>query len=218
MRKRAYWPRTHAKVIRALRAKARAGARIVYLPGNHDPELRRRAGVRRHLPGIEILPHDLHQTADGRRLLVVHGDEYEPDFQSGRLSYAAGCLGYFAGVAASELVGRTRAGLGLPYWSLSGFLKDRTLPRVPLVARYRDNLRAAARAFGADGVVCGHIHHAAAEVDDGVLYLNCGDWVDSCTALVEDWSGGLSLVRWSGAARRVQTPRPQAVLKPVPAQ
>lgn len=219
LRKRAYWPRSHGEVIRALRRKARAGARLVYLPGNHDPELHARTGARRHLPGIEVRSHALHDTADGRRLLVIHGDRQEPDFQGSTLSYAAGCAGYFAGVAASELVGRVRAELGLDYWSLSGYMKDRTLPRVPLLARYRANLRAAARAHGADGVVCGHIHHAAVERDDGVFYFNCGDWVDSCTALVERPSGALDLMRWSGGPvqRSRRSPaRPQ--LKPVPAR
>jgi len=216
LRKRDHWPASHARVIRALRAKARAGARIVYIPGNHDRDLRVRPSPR--LPGIEIAREALHVTADGRRLLVVHGDEHEPTLEGKPLSYWAGCTAYLAGVGASELVGRLRRGCGLGYWSLGAFLKDRTLPRVPLVARYRANLCAAARAHGADGVVCGHIHHAAAELSDGVQYLNCGDWVDSCTAVVEDRSGTLELIRWPGALQPAPVKVAQAEPYPVPAQ
>jgi UDP-2,3-diacylglucosamine pyrophosphatase LpxH len=218
LRRRHHWPASHAKVIRALRDKARKGARVVYLPGNHDPELRRRAGHRSWLPGIEVQPWAIHTTADGHRLLVIHGDQHEPDFRDDPVRFAAGCACYIFGVGASELVNEVRGRFGLGYWSLGGYLKDRTLPHVEPIAQYRANLRAAARAHGADGVVCGHIHHAAAELEDGVLYLNCGDWVDSCTALVEDWHGDLRLMRWTGVGRRAKRPVPKTVPKPVPAQ
>ena len=218
LRRRPYWPAEHGRVIRALRRKARAGARIVYLPGNHDPELRDRQGHRPGLPGIEVREQALHVTAEGRTLLVLHGDQHEPPLGHRPITYAWGCTAYLAGVGLSELIGRGRARLGLGYWSLSAALKDRALPRVPLVARYRANLRAAARAQGADGVVCGHIHHASAELAEGILYVNCGDWVDSCTALVEDGDGRLGLVRWSGRSRRARDRaadrRPAATTRP----
>jgi UDP-2,3-diacylglucosamine pyrophosphatase LpxH len=214
LRRRHFWPRSHARVLRVLRQKARAGGRLVYLPGNHDPDLHGRTGVRRYLPGIEVVPHTVHETAQGRRLLVIHGDRQEPHLPRASAKYVAGCTAYILGVGASELVGRGRAAVGLGYWSLSAALKDRVLPRVDLIARYRANLLHEARRHGCDGVVCGHIHHAGAEVDDGVLYVNCGDWVDSCTAVVESPEGELSLVRWAGvpdtapAARRAFRPEP----------
>lgn len=217
LRRRHYWPTSHARVIRALRRKARAGAKIIYVPGNHDPELRQRTGVRPYLPSFEVRCQAIHTTADGRRLLVVHGDEYEPELESRRLSYWSGCAAYFIGAGASELVGQSRAALGFGYWSLAAALKDRVLPRVPLITRYRENLRRAARQNGVDGVVCGHIHHAAAELSDGILYLNCGDWVDSCTALVEDWSGGLGLLHWPGTHGRLRSTTPEFKPEPVPA-
>jgi UDP-2,3-diacylglucosamine pyrophosphatase LpxH len=117
-------------------------------------------------------------------------------------------------VGASELVGRGRAAVGLGYWSLSAALKDRVLPRVSLIAQYRRNLLREAHAYRCDGVICGHIHHAGAEVADGLLYVNCGDWVDSCSAVVENAEGELALVRWAGvpdtapAARRAFRPEP----------
>lgn len=216
LRRRYYWPRSHEKVIRALRAKARHGARVFYLPGNHDPDLRQRPGVRRYLGGIEVLPEALHVTAQGKRLLVIHGDLHEPELTRLSPSYVGGVAAYLLGVGASELVGRGRQAVGLGYWSLSAALKDRVLPHVSLMAQYRRNLRRAARQAGADGVVCGHIHHAGAELSDGILYLNCGDWVDSCTALVEQRDGDLGLVRWAGAAGQAPVRSPHARLEPVP--
>lgn len=215
LRRRHYWPASHGRVVRALRRKARAGARIVYLPGNHDPDLRNRTGPRALLPGVEVAERAIHTTADGRKLLVVHGDEYEPAAPASTPGYWAGCAAYLTGVAASEIVGRSRALLGFDYWSLAAFLKNRTLPYVPFVSKYRANLRQAARLHGANGVVCGHIHHASIEFGDGILYLNCGDWVDSCTAVVEDWSGNLGLLPWSRRAesseRAPEVLSPQAV-------
>lgn len=198
LKKRRYWPHNHGRVIRALRAKARTGQRIVYIPGNHDPELRQRSGQRPRLGGIEVRRQDVHTTADGRRLLIIHGDEHEPKLESKSFSYVGGCAAYFAGVGASKMVGHARKVAGLGYWSLAAHLKDRALPRIPLMRRYRENVCTAARRANAHGVVCGHIHHAAAEMSGDTLYLNCGDWVDSCTALVEDRTGTLRLVRWAG--------------------
>jgi len=207
LRKRAYWPASHGRIIRALRAKARAGDRVVYLPGNHDPELRARPGPRPHLPGIEVRDRIIHVTRNGRRLLVIHGDREQPAGAGAPLPYAGGVAAYFAGIAASEAVARVRRAAGLGYWSLSAALKDRTLPHVPLVARYRDAVLDAARADGADGVICGHIHHATAVSADGLAYFNCGDWVDSCTALVETNEGELRLVRWRGGRAESNTGR-----------
>ncbi|HSR73051.1 MAG TPA: UDP-2,3-diacylglucosamine diphosphatase [Kiloniellales bacterium] len=196
LRRRWYWPSEHRAVVRQILAKARAGTRVVYVPGNHDPDLRDRLGVRRN--GIEVAHEVMHETADGRRLLVVHGDEYEPCLNRGDWVYRCGCLLYLSGVRASEIVGGLRRRVGLGYWSFSAFLKDRLLEHVPIARAFKENLAAEARRRGADGVVCGHIHHARAERIDGVTYYNDGDWVESCTALVEDADGRLELLRWSG--------------------
>lgn len=218
LRKRRYWPDSHAEVVRALRTKAADGARVVYLPGNHDPELRERTGQRFNLPGIEVRHSAWHRTADGRRFIVVHGDEHEPEMDAANPGYWAGCAAYISGVLATAAVNRVRRRFGLGYWSLSSALKDRVLHRIPLAQAYRANLVAHARAQGADGVVCGHIHHAVVTDHDGVLYLNCGDWVDSCTALAESQSGEVELIRWTRAKPRTtakaRRPRPKPILAP----
>ena len=140
----------------------------------------------------------MHETADGRRLLVVHGDEHQPRVHSQTWLYSIGCIFYLSGLRASEIVGGVRRRSGLGYWSLSSFLKDRLLDRVNLARAFKANLAAEARRRGADGVVCGHIHHALVERIDGVTYYNDGDWVESCTALVEDHQGRMDILRWTG--------------------
>lgn len=210
LRRRWYWPATHRAVVRAILAKARAGTRVIYVPGNHDPDLRDRLGTRRN--GIEVRHEVVHETADGRRLLVVHGDEHQPLVERRPWIYRVGCMIYLSGVRASEIVGGARRHSGLGYWSLSAFIKDRLLDRVALARAFKANLAAEARRRGADGVVCGHIHHALVERIDGVTYYNDGDWVESCTALVEDHQGRMDILRWTGWAGR---PSPFPV--PVPA-
>ena len=200
LRRRWYWPATHRAVVRAILAKARAGTRVIYIPGNHDPDLRDRLGTRRN--GIEVHREVLHETADGRHLLVVHGDEHQPRIHGRPWVYGLGCMFYLSGVRASEIVGRARRRSGLGYWSLSSFLKDRLLDRVALARAFKVNLAAEARRRGADGVVCGHIHHASVERIDGITYYNDGDWVESCTALVEDHQGKMDILRWTGWSRR----------------
>jgi len=222
LRKRVYWPASHGAVVRELLAKARRGTRIVYIPGNHDPELKSRPGERSLLAGITVQREAIHVTARGERLLVAHGDEHEPA-RRGRLGpvFAVGCLAYLAGVRASEVVGHLRQRLGLGWWSLSAALKDRFLHRVEIARRYKRNLVQDAKARGLDGVVAGHIHHAAVERIDDITYYNDGDWVESCTALVEDHDGELHLLRWSGRAAaqasRVAAPR-RAGVRPVPVE
>jgi UDP-2,3-diacylglucosamine pyrophosphatase LpxH len=194
-----YWPESHQRVIRALRAKAPAGTRLVIVPGNHDPELRYRSGARGWLPGVEIQQEAVHQTADGRRLLVTHGDLYEPPRGESGLSFKLGIIAYLLGVKANERIAAVRRRLGLGWWSLSVFLKDRLLDHVRIARQYKLNLVQAARERGFDGVISGHIHHARIETIDGIVYANDGDWVESNTALAEDADGRLRLIYWTGA-------------------
>ena len=179
---------------------------MIYVPGNHDELFRPYCGL--NLAGIELKSEDVHETADGRRLLVVHGDRFD-----GVVSYAkglakVGAQAYEAVVALNTVVNGARRKLGLPYWSLAAYLKHQGQERRPFIARFERAVAAEAKARGFDGAVCGHIHCAEMKWVNGVLYCNDGDWVESCTALAEDSNGRLSLLRWTdAAAQRTDAPR-----------
>lgn len=189
------WPQSHNDVMQKLMRKVRKGTRLVYIPGNHDEGLRDYCGA--HFGGIEIVRQCVHETADGKRLLVMHGDEFDVVVRYARWLAMLGDHGYELALACNAPLNWARRRLGLGYWSLSARLKLRVKQAVNFIGDFELALAAEARRHGADGIVCGHIHHAADRMIDGVRYLNCGDWVESRTALVEDRGGKISLVRWS---------------------
>ena len=188
------WPPAHNEVVQTLLRKMRTGSRVVLIPGNHDEGLRDFCGT--CLDGIEVMRESVHATADGRRILVVHGDEFD-----GVVRYAKWLA--FMGDRGHGLVRRLKAPvqwvrrhLGLEAWSLSSYLKLKAKTAINFVGQFEHELIEEARRRGVDGIVCGHIHHAANRTVDGIQYLNCGDWVESCTAITEDASGRLQIVRW----------------------
>lgn len=189
-----HWPQAHNDVMQKLMRKARKGTRLVYVPGNHDEGLRDFCGAR--FGGIEIVRNCLHETADGRRLLVLHGDEFDMVVRYARWLALLGDHGYELALKCNPPLNWARRHLGLGYWSLSAFLKRRVKQAVNFIGEFEQALAAEAKRHDVDGIVCGHIHHAADRMIGGVRYLNCGDWVESCTALVEDRNGAISLVRW----------------------
>jgi UDP-2,3-diacylglucosamine pyrophosphatase LpxH len=188
------WPQTHNDVMQKLMRKVRKGTRLVYVPGNHDEGLRDYCGMR--FGGIEIVHQCMHETADGKRLLVMHGDEFDVVVRYARWLSFLGNHGYDLALATNVPFNWIRRHLGFGYWSLSAYLKLRVKQAVSYIGDFEHALATEARRHGADGIVCGHIHHAADRDIDGIRYLNCGDWVESCTALVEDHVGRISLVRW----------------------
>jgi len=188
------WPQSHNDVLQKLMRKVRKGTRIVYVPGNHDEGLRDYCGA--HFGGIEIVRQCIHETADGKRLLVMHGDEFDVVVRYARWLALLGDHGYELALATNRPLNWLRRHLGLGYWSLSGFLKLRVKQAVNFIGEFEEALAAEAKRTGADGIICGHIHHAADHDIGGVRYLNCGDWVESCTALVESYSGEIRVVRW----------------------
>ena len=201
LRKNFYWPASHTEVLRLLLKKSQEGTRIVYVPGNHDYELRAFAGVK--FGGIEIANHAIHTTRAGRRLLVTHGDQF--DAVMGRRTFGVR-LGGFACrrlLTLNRFVHWLHDVFDRPYWSLAQHLKSRFPVAKGYVERYQNATLAAAREAGVDGVVCGHIHIADFTEVDGMLYCNDGDWVESCTALVEDQHGELSLLRWRPTAATI---------------
>jgi UDP-2,3-diacylglucosamine pyrophosphatase LpxH len=188
------WSESHNAVIQNILARARRGTRVVYIPGNHDEMMRDYAGMT--IEGVEICMRATHQCVDGRRLLVLHGDEFDTVVQCSRLVAMLGNRMYAWLIRANHWVNRVRQALNRPYWSLAAHLKHRVKNAMQYIANYEDALVHEAREAGVDGLVCGHIHHAELSERDGLVYCNDGDWVESCTALAESQSGELSLVDW----------------------
>jgi UDP-2,3-diacylglucosamine pyrophosphatase LpxH len=190
----AFWPQSHNDVVQKLLRKVRKGARIVFIPGNHDEGLRQFAGST--FGGIEVVRHCRHETAAGKSYLVMHGDEFDLVIRNAKWLAMLGDIGYELALWINNPVNWTRKRLGLGYWSLSAFLKYRVKQAVNFIGAFEQALAEEAHRGGYDGVICGHIHHAASRHIGDVHYVNCGDWVESCTAIVEDESGALAVLRW----------------------
>jgi UDP-2,3-diacylglucosamine pyrophosphatase LpxH len=192
--RRIYWPQEHNDVLQKLLRKARKGTKVIYVPGNHDEFLRDYVDM--HFGGVEVLADTVHTTAEGKRLLVIHGDQFDGVVRYHKWLAHLGSWAYDMVVVLNTQFNRVRKLLGLPYWSLAGYLKRQVKEAGNFIAQFEASLTDAARESGADGVVCGHIHQARMKTVDGILYLNDGDWVESCTALVEHLDGRLELIHW----------------------
>jgi UDP-2,3-diacylglucosamine pyrophosphatase LpxH len=177
---------------------SRQGTRVVYVPGNHDEDFRALAGAK--LGPIEIEQQLVHATADGKRFLVLHGDEFDGVLKCGALAAVVGHIGYRLLLALNHLNHAVNEILGRPYWSLAQHVKTRVGSAVRYVSRFQNACINAAREADVDGIICGHIHKADISERDGLMYCNDGDWVESCTALVESRSGQLSLRQWAARA------------------
>jgi UDP-2,3-diacylglucosamine pyrophosphatase LpxH len=198
----AIWPRSHNDIVQAFLNKMRNGTRIVLIPGNHDEGLRDYCGF--HLSGVEIVRDCVHETAAGLRMLVTHGDEFDGVVRHGRwLAYLGGWGPGLARCLNSPL-SWVRRKFGLGPWSLSGYIKLKVKAAVNFLDAFEHALVAEARGRGVDGVICGHVHQAAHHEIDGLRYLNCGDWVESCTAIAEDWAGRLYHIDWLETLRECE--------------
>jgi UDP-2,3-diacylglucosamine pyrophosphatase LpxH len=195
LKKSWYWPQTHNDVVQKLLRMVRKGSRVIYVPGNHDEWLRPYALL--HFGGIEVLDEAVHVTADGRRLLVIHGDIFDTVVKHAKWLAALGDNAYTAALYINRYFNLLRRMLGYEYWSLSAYLKLKVKNAVQYIGSFAEALSEEARKRGLDGVVCGHIHHAEIRDLGGVLYCNDGDWVESCTALVEHFDGRLEIVPWT---------------------
>lgn len=194
LKRRWYWHQTHNDVVQKVLRKARKGTQVVYIAGNHDEALRHFLGV--DFGGIEIRDEAVHRTADGRRLLVIHGDLFDAVVQRARWLAHLGDWLYGLALKLNQGMNHLTARLGLSYWSLSQFLKHRVKNAVSYMTDFEEALAHEARRRDFDGVVCGHIHKAEIRDIGGILYCNDGDWVESLTALVELDSGELRLIDW----------------------
>jgi UDP-2,3-diacylglucosamine pyrophosphatase LpxH len=192
--RQAYWPQLHNDVIQKLLRKARKGARVIYLPGNHDEALRSYCGV--HFGGVEIVDSVIHETADGRKALVIHGDQFDMVVHYARWLAILGDWAYMAAMWMSARLNFIRRKAGLRYWSLSAFLKQKVKQAVNFISAFEHALVAEARQRGAEIVICGHIHHAAMRPINGILYINTGDWVESATAVGETQDGRFEVLDW----------------------
>jgi UDP-2,3-diacylglucosamine pyrophosphatase LpxH len=193
-----YWPQNCNDVVQKLLRKGRKGARIVYVPGNHDDFLREFPGV--HFGGIEVAQNFIHEAADGKRYLILHGDEFDVVVRNARFIAHLGDWAYDLAIALNVWIARLRRVLGLPYWSFSAWAKLQVKRAVNFIGEFQRVVADEARRHGVDGVICGHIHHAVIEDIDGVTYINTGDWVESCTAVVEHFDGSMELIRWQSTA------------------
>jgi len=195
LRKTVYWPQAHSDVLRRILAMAGRGTRVVYVPGNHDEIFRDFAG---HVFGnVEIRREAIHVTADGKRLLVTHGDDFDGVLKLSPWLGHLGCSAYAFVLWLNRHVNRLRRRLGFPYWSIAAYLKHKVKNAVSYMHDFEQALACEARRRGVDGMVCGHIHRAGITDIDGVLYCNDGDWVESCTTLTEDDGGQLAILRWT---------------------
>ncbi len=209
LKKNWYWPQAHNDVIQKILRKARKGCNVVYIPGNHDESARQFCGL--HLGGIPIVEKAEHVLLDGRRLLVIHGDEYDNVLRYAKwLAYLGDTL-YTLMLVVNRVYNRIRTHMGYSYWSLSQYMKKKVKNAVNFMLDFEHALIAEARRQGYDGVVCGHIHHAEIKTIDNLLYCNDGDWVESLTALVETLDGKLEIIHWHQPHAIAKLPAPQKV-------
>jgi len=199
LRKGWYWPPRHNDVVRCVLKKAKHGTRVVYIPGNHDEAFRDYVGL--NLGGVELLPEAVHETADGRRLLILHGDEFDGVVLYARWLAFLGDYAYTLLLKLNGLINGVRRFLGLPFWSMSAEIKKRVKNAVQFISSFEQAVAHAAAERGANGVVCGHIHTAEIRTIGDVTYYNDGDWVESCTALVEHADGRMEIVDWAERKR-----------------
>ena len=203
MKRSVQWAPSHNTVVQKVLRRARHGCQVIFIPGNHDEALREHAGIA--FGDIRVESEWIHQTADGRRYWLVHGDEYDQVTRHHRWVALLGDVAYNALVRLNLLLSRARRLLGVSgYWSLAGYAKQKVKKAVSFIFDFEDAVAHAAAQRGVDGVVCGHIHSAADRRIGNVRYLNCGDWVDTCSAIVEHFDGRIEVVHWGvhGAAAR----------------
>lgn len=190
-----YWPQSHNDVVQKILRKARKGARVIYVPGNHDEFLRDYLGT--HFGGVEVMDSFVHESANGRRYLVIHGDQFDVVVRHAKWLAFLGDWAYVTALATNTWVNIIRRRLGLTYWSLSAWAKLKVKNAVNFIGKFETTLAGEAQRRDVEGVICGHIHHAAMHEDFGVHYINTGDWVESCTAVAETADGQFELIRWT---------------------
>ena len=207
MKRRRFWSQSHNNVVRSILGKAKHGTEVIFIPGNHDENLRDYDQL--ILGNIHIRLDDIHEMLDGRRLLITHGDQYDYVMRHSRFLAVIGSFLYDWLLRANRLVNWARRKMKKDYWSLAAYLKHKVKNAVQYIGQYEEILAAEAERRRVDGLICGHIHHAEISQIGDVIYMNCGDWVESCTALVERWDGTIELIHWADKREVVKTLAPQ---------
>lgn len=208
MRHKAYFVDAHHQVVEQVLAMAKSGTKVIYIPGNHDAFFRQFAG--QTLSGVDIQLHARHNTADGRCFYVSHGDEFDQMVKISPLMLAIGDKAHGLMLSLNQSINGVRRFLGLPYWSLAGYLKSHIGKAKEFIERFETAALKSAKSHKVDGYICGHIHFASFQMKEGILYCNDGDWVEHCTALTESSSGELSLLHWSENPKHLGTePKPE---------
>ncbi|MBZ5699459.1 MAG: UDP-2,3-diacylglucosamine diphosphatase [Acidobacteriia bacterium] len=203
LKKAWFWLQSHNDVVLEVMRKAKHGTEVVYIPGNHDEGARDYCALQ--FANIKIVREDVHETADGRRLLVIHGDEFDCVVKYAKWLAMLGDGAYQLALGLNHWFNEARRHLGLQYWSLSAYLKSMVKDAVKYIDSFECALADEARRRGLDGVICGHIHRAEIRPIGDVLYCNSGDWVESCTALAEDERGRFRIIHWT---KELQEPAP----------
>jgi len=209
LKKNWYWPQKHNDVVQKLLRQSRKGVRLVYIPGNHDEFMREYVGT--HFGGVEVMQDTVHEAADGKRYVVMHGDEFDVVVRYAKWLALLGDWAYVTLLSMNSIVNRVRRRLGFSYWSLSAWAKLKVKNAVNFIGDFQEALAGEAKRRGADGVICGHIHHAVLQDMNGVRYMNCGDWVESCTALAENFDGSFEIIQWTGQAKPLELTSKRAI-------
>lgn len=198
-----FWPQEHTNVIRRVLTKAKRGTEVIYVTGNHDEFLRKFVGYDLQLGNIKIVNEAIHTTADGRKLLITHGDLFDVITRYHAWVAKLGSVGYEGLLKINNAVNTLRQKFGLPYWSVSAIAKKKVKSAANFVNEFEVALAAECARRQLNGVVCGHIHQAEIRNIGSVQYHNCGDWVESCTALAEDQAGNIEIIDWTKAREQV---------------
>jgi UDP-2,3-diacylglucosamine pyrophosphatase LpxH len=205
LRRGIYWPQQHNDVVQKILRKARKGTRVIYVPGNHDDFLSKFYGA---YGNVVVQKHAIHRCADGRRMLVIHGHELDTVVQNVKWLAFLGDVGYQFLLSLNPAINFCRRRFGLGYWSLSAYAKKRVKDAVSFIGRFEEEIVRYARKFSVDAVLCGHIHSASIRKIGEVTYYNSGDWVESCSTLVERHDGTIELVHYNPFSSTLDIERP----------
>ena len=216
LRKSWYWDAAHDEVLRMVLGHAKRGTEVTYIPGNHDEMFRAWLPFGLEVAGIRLRNQAEHVTATGKRILVMHGDEFDSVVRYAKFLALLGDWAYRVALELNTTFNMIRRKLGYPYWSLSQWLKRQVKEAVKAIDRFETAIADEAKQRGFDGVVCGHIHHAEMRKVRGIDYMNDGDWVESCTALVEHHDGRFELLDWA-AINQLSFASPRGTLLTEPA-